>query len=363
MEDSPIRSEAGFYCPAYVGLRCLLLLAVLEGHYWFESAHARVGYLTLAVPCFFALSGFLISHTLFSYESLPARTALKIFYIRRMLRILPAYYLVLLLAQLARGVACLPWHLCYLLNFKIFTMSVSFEGFREFMSYRDFNAIHLWSVCVEEQFYLVYPLFVLGTPRKWRTVLLAVAIAVSIGTRLTLRWLYPQAFCGGLPFLAGEYILWGCLFAWMDFRQRWRWLRSPWTLYVSLLSLTLFAYQDTSFDRFAQWKPPTHQTLYCLLIATFVAALRHNNQSYLNRAMSCKPMAWIGTMSYGAYLVHSFLNPVADQLVAAYPALAPFPQCPRALIGPVLTISTAALLWFAYERPIQGLRTRWRSRS
>ena len=69
-------SEAGFFCPAYVGLRAVLLLVVLEGHYWSDATRdIRVHILTFAVPCFFVLSGYLISHTLFQYEDRPWREA------------------------------------------------------------------------------------------------------------------------------------------------------------------------------------------------------------------------------------------------------------------------------------------------
>ncbi|MFN8613448.1 MAG: acyltransferase [Vulcanimicrobiota bacterium] len=352
-------SEAGFFCPAYVGLRCFLLLCVLEGHYWIETyPGSRVGSMSLSVPCFFALSGFLISHTLFSYEALPARQALLTFYWRRILRILPAYVVVLAVAQLLWGVPYLLWNMLYLLNWKIyFVSSQNPAEFLAFLNRRDFNAIHFWSVCVEEQFYLLYPLFVLGTSRARRTTWLVTGIVFSILCRAyLLKTSAPLTFFGGLPMIAGEYILWGCLFAWFDFRDRWRWLRHPLALYGCLGLLGYLAWWDPSYRTWAQWRPPYHQTIYCVLIAGFVASLRHNPATYLARLLAWRPLAWIGTMSYGAYLVHSFLNPTADRVVAACPALAVFPACPRALVGPVLTIGTAAILWFGFEKPVQ----RWR---
>jgi peptidoglycan/LPS O-acetylase OafA/YrhL len=355
------QSEAGFFCPAYVGLRCILLLAVLQGHYWFESfPHSRIGALSLAVPCFFALSGFLISHTLFHYERLPAAKALATFYIRRALRILPAYFLVLTLAQLARGVPYLVWHATYLLNFKIYWLSYRDPAaFSVFLGYRDFNAIHFWSVCVEEQFYLLYPLFVLGTSRRWRTPLLVAAIGLSIAARVWLSQRHGEAFYGGLPWVAGEYILWGCLLAWMDFRGLWLWLRDPLTLYGSLGALLYLGWHDESFWRWGQWKPPLHQTVYCLLIAALIASMRHNNRSLLNRFLELKPLRWVGKMSYGAYLVHTFLNPALDSILQWLPWLILFPRCPRAALGTVLTLGVAALLWYGFEKPIQGWRQRW----
>lgn len=358
----PETSEAGFFCPAYVGLRFFLLMAVLEGHYWYDKfPGTRVGTLSLSVPCFFALSGFLISHTLFCYESLPKTKALATFYVRRALRILPAYYIVLLLANAIWGVPFMAWQLTYLLNLKIYLISnYDPAEFISYLNYRNFNAIHFWSVCVEEQFYILYPLFVLFGPRRWRTQCLLAALALSILSRIyLLQTAAPRCLFGGLPFVAGEYILWGCLFAWMDFRDRWHWLRHPATLYASLLGLIILGWNDKSFLIWAQWRPPLHQTAYCLLIATFIASLRHNGSTRLAKFMAWKPFRRLGTMSYGAYLIHSFLNPTVDRLAAQYPALAIFPACPRAVLGAVLTLAAAAILWYGFEKPIQGLRKGW----
>lgn len=357
-----MKSEAGFYCPSYVGLRFFLLLAVLEGHYWFEKfPGTRVGALSLSVPCFFALSGFLISHTLFCYESLPRGRALATFYVRRALRILPAYYLVLGLAQWWQGVPYLGWHATYLLNWKIYLVSCyDPAAFVQYLNYRDFNAIHFWSVCVEEQFYLLYPLFVLFCGAVWRTRALLAGIAFCVGDRwFLLKTAPPLCFFGGLPFVAGEYILWGCLFAWMDFRGLWRWLESRAALYLSLLGLVVLAWNDTAFARWGQWRPPLHQSVYCVLIATLLASLRYNGGSWLGRFLAWKPFRRMGTWSYGAYLVHSFLNPTLDQLLEAFPALVVFPACPRAVLGPVLTLLVAAALWIFYEKPIQSWRGRF----
>ncbi|MBS2038576.1 acyltransferase [bacterium] len=357
-------SEAGFFCPAYVGLRCFLLFAVLEGHYWIETyPGSRVGSMSLSVPCFFALSGFLISHTLFSYESMPARQALTTFYWRRILRILPAYLVVLAVTRMLWGVPYLFWNMAYLLNWKIYLLSSREPAeFLAFLNLRNTNAIHFWSVCVEEQFYLLYPLFVFGSSRARRTGWLLAGIVFSILCRCyLLKTSGPLTFFGGLPMVAGEYILWGCLFAWFDFRDRWRWLRHPVTLYGCLLAVFCLGWWDPSYRTWAQWRPPLHQTVYCILIAGFVASLRHNPRTLLARFLAWKPFAWIGTMSYGAYLVHSFLNPTVDRLVADHPWLAVIPTCPRAFLGPVLTIAAAAVLWFGFEKPVQRLRRKFSS--
>lgn len=364
-ESAGTRSEAGFFCPAYVGLRCLLLLVVLEGHYWFEVyPDPRLTPLTFAVPCFFALSGYLISHTLFRYESRPHREALTIFYLRRAFRILPPFYLVLAVAHLVGGTPYLVWQACYLMNIKIYHLS-QYEpyAFMAYLQLENFNAMHFWSVSVEEQFYLLYPLFLFGLGPRFRTLLLSLGIGATILARLWYLQHQPHAFYGGLSWVAGEFILWACLLAWLEKQGRLRWLGNRLALYASLLAFILLSYHDRSYGVWAQWKPPAHQTVYAVLLAVLVLSLRHCPDSALSRALSWRVLAPIGAMSYGAYLVHIFLNPVADRLAQLAPWLVLFPQCPRATVGPLVTLAVASVMWYGFEQPINKLRRRWSSDS
>ena len=359
------KSEAGFFCPAYVGLRCFLLVVVLEGHYWFEAVKdPRLTPLTFAVPCFFALSGYLISHTLFRYEDRPKREALRVFYIRRAFRILPPFFLVLLVACLVGGTPYVGWQATYLMNLKIYHLS-QYEPFA-FLQYQDFgsfNAMHFWSVSVEEQFYVLYPLFVFGLGRRFRTSLLVAGLIISILSRLWYIQHQPHAFYGGLTWVAGEFILWACLLAWLEYSGHLNWLGNRTALYGSMLCFGLLAYFDRSYGLWAQWKPQAHQTVYAIILAVLVLSLRHCPQTLVGRALSWKPLAVVGSMSYGAYLVHIFLNPVADRLGQAVPQLVLFSQCPRATTGPIVTLLVAAIMWYGYEQPINRLRQRWSSGS
>ena len=351
-------SEAGFFCSAYVGLRCFLLVMVLEGHYWFDATgDTRLHVLTFSVPCFFVLSGYLISHTLFRYEGLPWRVWLKKFYIRRALRILPPFYFVLLVAHLVKPVPYLAWHSTYLFNFKIFYISAFQPAyFAEYMSYGDFKAVHFWSVNVEEQFYILYPVFLLLTFKARRTLGFVLAIMVTILIRAYLYENMRYSFYGGLSLVSGEYILWGGLFAWMDFHKRWLKLRSSWALYGSILAFALLSLFDDSYGPYAQWKPSYLQTFYAILLSVFVLSLRYCKQSLVARLLSWKGLRFVGSISYTAYLVHLFLNPLVDELTTRYPILAPFPACPRAVLGLLLTLAVASLIWVGLEQPINRAR-------
>lgn len=153
------------YKPQLDGLRTLAVGGVIGHHLWPESWWGH-GWLTrwgaLGVPLFFVLSGFLITTLLLNARDGSASSAnARIgvwwrFGIRRVLRLFPAYYVVILIG-LVLGVRAIvelwPWHVTYLTNFWI-ARHGQWIG----------PASHFWSLAVEEQFYLVWPVIVLFCP-------------------------------------------------------------------------------------------------------------------------------------------------------------------------------------------------------
>ena len=350
-----------FYVPAYDGLRFVLLLGVLEYHYFLHHLGIeKFWFLTYCLCCFFVLSGFLITHLLLRGEAASGR--LLDFYVRRGLRVFPAYFVVLLVAALCLKVPYLIWQASYLLNIKIFLLSLQ-PGMAEFNTYLagwQTNGVHLWSMGVEEQFYLLYPPLLLLTPRRRRGWMLGLGLVFCIGCRVWLTLSYPESAYGALPFVPGEYLLWGCLLAWLDFSGLATWLRSPAVFRGGLAGLVLLFALDHDVQRYlyAQWHPPLHQTVYAVLLAVLVLGLRHHPRSWVTRALSWGPIVRLGKISYGCYLVHLFLNPLVDGLLVRFPFLAVFPETPRAVLGPVLSLAVAGLMWVTFEERLNRAKDR-----
>ncbi len=350
-----------FYVPAYDGLRFVLLLGVLEYHYFLHHLEIeKFWFLTYCLCCFFVLSGFLITHLLLRAEAASGR--LLDFYVRRGLRVFPAYFFVLLVAAAFLGVPYLGWQLSYLLNLKIFFMSLQ-PGLVEFNIYLadwQTNGVHLWSMGVEEQFYLLYPPLLLWTPARRRGLMLGLGLVFCIAVRVWLTLRLPESAYGALPFVPGEYLLWGCLLAWLDFSGWAGWLSGPAVFRLGLSGLVLLFGLDGDVQRYlyAQWHPPLHQTVYALLLAIVVLGLRHNPRAWVTRALSWGPIVRMGKISYGCYLVHLFLNPLVDALLRRFPFLAVFPETPRAVLGPVLSLAVAGLMWVTFEARLNRAKDR-----
>jgi peptidoglycan/LPS O-acetylase OafA/YrhL len=138
--------------PQLDGLRFFFFFGVFLYHtnlerFWFGS---------FGVAGFFTLSGFLITNQLLTSDLAQPFQTLKNFYIRRCLRILPAYYLVLTLAALLFTLPYLSWHYLYLFNIKLFLLSLrSPLELLAFLEKWSTSGIHFWSLCIEEQFYLL----------------------------------------------------------------------------------------------------------------------------------------------------------------------------------------------------------------
>lgn len=167
-------------------LRAIAIIIVLIYHYRVVvSKEDSFGFLSqlgwTGVDLFFVLSGYLIGNQVLSAFAKKQDFSLKLFYIRRLLRTLPNYYFVLafyFIFPLALGgtVTAPFW------QFLTFTQNYAFHPGETFT--------HSWSLCIEEQFYLIFPLIVLLIASLRKSILLGwIAILTAVITAITLRGL------------------------------------------------------------------------------------------------------------------------------------------------------------------------------
>lgn len=159
--------------PALDGVRAFAATAVLLGHLPRHLTTTMARDVGFAMDLFFVLSGFLITRILLADRA--AGRSKRRFYLRRALRIFPAYYLMVVLCWVAVAAGRQPaletaLATCYLYNF--------YYPFGE----KSFFLAHSWSLCVEEHFYLFWPLVIYGLPwERARRVAIAAACLPLLG--------------------------------------------------------------------------------------------------------------------------------------------------------------------------------------
>jgi peptidoglycan/LPS O-acetylase OafA/YrhL len=187
--------------PSLDGFRAISIMMVLIAHiaYSLKSPH---GYYfgDLGVRCFFVISGFLITHLLLKEEKQTGQISLRLFYARRFVRIVPVYLVFIACLFLLDATTSLHLPLCNFVTSLTYTKD--FGGCGQWIDG------HLWSLSVEEQFYLLWPLVLVGGNSKQRLI---VALSLICACPF-FRVAYYVSGGGGAfsPFTNADTIMFGC---------------------------------------------------------------------------------------------------------------------------------------------------------
>ncbi|MBH1991540.1 MAG: acyltransferase [Sphingomonadaceae bacterium] len=334
----------GGYRPQLDGLRAVAVTLVLLGH--FALDRTVIGH--VGVRIFFVLSGYLITGILL--QARDAREAgqaqpLRHFYIRRILRLWPAYYLLLGVALIAnidniRSVA--PWHLVQASN-------ILFAWRNAFVPP---VTAHWWSLAVEEQFYLVWPLVVFFLPRRW----LVPAIIAAIGMANVGRAFIPMDDIAylTLPFMSFDALAAGALVTVAERRGPMPGWLLPGTLLLGAITLVVLLL-PLPFGLNLHLSEALTAPLFAGLVAL---AASGRSPSWLGRVLCWPPILYIGRISYGVYLYHLFILLAMWKLDETAAFLAHH-RMVMFLIGSAATIIVATASWYMIERPINALKRRY----
>jgi len=336
------------YRPEIDGLRAIAVLLVVFCHLGWIFPGGFVG-----VDVFFVISGFLITRIL-SKELGQNSFSLTGFWVRRIRRIMPAS-VVLVLATLLAGYRWLtPSELVDLGESALAQVAmISNIYFWEDTGYFAAGAdtkplLHTWSLAVEEQFYLFYPLVLMLLWRvnsRLRITLLTVALLLSLGLSCYGVLIHPEATYYLLPTRAWE-LLAGCLLALQGQSFPISLPQARWLSNLGLLGIILPAFTYTSQTPFPGWNaiPPVVGTV-CLIFAT-----GQFPELSIGRLLSWKPLVGLGLISYSFYLWH-------------WPVIVYFNLRFRNLVGVysgvplVLSLGLAILSWWLVETPVR--RSAW----
>lgn len=327
------------YMPRLDGVRALAVVGVLITHFMWQFpgvADAQLG--RIGVRVFFVLSGFLITRILLDYrERMSVGAAAKTFYIRRALRLLPALYFAVIVS-LILGIANMreDWliHVLYLSNFLL-----AVRGEVEPIG-------HLWSLAVEEQFYIAWFAVVVWLPRRWLLPMIMATLLVSPVFR------YVSADWPGRPAAltpaVTDCLAFGALIgvASLENERLFRLFANWWSL--ALTSAALVALIVLFPD------PVPLGTAMGLFGASLVAIAAVPETRGLDW-LSVGPLRELGKISYGIYLYHMFLPPLFRHLGIEFPNY----QYKAAVLIP-MSIAVAAASWVLIERPALSLKRFYR---
>ncbi len=336
------------YRPEVDGLRALAVLPVILFHAGFGFAPGGF----IGVDVFFVISGFLITRILI--EDLDAgRFSILDFYERRARRILPALTLVLL-ASLPLGVLfMLPYELRDLGESMVaVTFFVSNIYFAENVSYfggvaEEMPLLHTWSLAVEEQFYIAFPLllWLMRNRRRWIVPVLAVIALISLGVADAHVNRVPDRVFYLIWFRAWE-LLAGSLAAIYVMRRG-----QPGGVMAETLGLLGLAGIVVPMAAYGDWVPFPSFWAVPPVLGTALVLVAATPQRIAGRLLSWRPFVAVGLISYSAYLWH--------QPLFAYARLAT-EGAPTPILMGTLALLTLGLSWLSWRFVEQPFRNRSR---
>jgi peptidoglycan/LPS O-acetylase OafA/YrhL len=341
------------------GLRGVAIVLVLLFHDGLAWAHG--GY--LGVDLFFVLSGFLIAGKLFAEQDEGGSISLRNFWSGRFRRLLPAllaalfgvavFAAVVAQANAQRGIRDdIFAALLYVANWHVILGHVGYFA----SSAAPSPVRHLWSLSVEEQFYVLFPFVVLGLGWASRTGRRAVApiLAVVLASTLWTAWLAHNGADATRLYEGTDTRIATILLGVLAVLAVRSWARPPAWLPVATVAAVLAGVVIVASAHGSdRWMYPWGQLGFGLASAVMVVAAATLTDTAGGRLLATRPLVFLGTISYGIYLWHwpiyLVLTPVRTGLDGV----------PLFAIRVAVSIAVAWLSYIALEQPIRTRQLRF----
>lgn len=336
--------------PTLDGLRAVSILAVILGHSVdtyggpnFLGPLRHMG--NLGVRMFFVISGFLITTLLLKELQRSGRISLKDFYIRRTLRIWPAFFAFVGIVYAIYLLGYVKMNPGDLLHSVTFTMNYHHDDAWVFS--------HLWSLSVEEQFYLLWPfaLSILGPTRAFPLACAVLLLSPLIRAGMWYWWGVSDVAAMTRQFQAvADSLAIGCLLscaynALVNDPRFGPLIRSPWCV---LLAAAFLVSSFASYFVAPSWFYVFTQSIANVALALLVIHFVATHDSPVGRVLNSRPLVVIGVLSYSLYLWQNlFMNPDSNHWFTRFPA------------NLFLTFTAATISYLLIEKPFQALRGRF----
>jgi len=299
---APLSNKSSLnYRPDIDGLRAVAVLSVLACH--IKLPRMAGGF--VGVDVFFVISGYLISSIVFA-EIAASRFSILSFYERRIRRIFPALFAMLPAFSVFATIYFLPVELVsYCKSLLAATVSSSNFYFWQHSGYFDSPTsnplLHTWSLAVEEQFYILFPIFLVTVrkffPQRLRTAVVSLFIVSFVVSAIVVSFDRNTAFY--MPYTRAWELLMGTMLSLRMFpRLRSAWLRNLAVIFgTAMIVWPVFSYSKTTLF------PGLSAFIPCMGSALIIGA-GESGSSLVGSLLSFRPVVFIGLISYSLYLWH-----------------------------------------------------------
>ncbi|MFL0248367.1 acyltransferase family protein [Candidatus Clostridium stratigraminis] len=309
-------TQSHSYIASLDGLRAFAVLAVVAYHFSFSWAAGGF----LGVDIFFVISGYLITSNILTSQERNHNFNLREFWIKRIRRLLPAVYVMIIIifvwtsllhpeiVNTLKGDAASS--LVYISNWWFIFHKLSY--FDSFGSPSPLK--NLWSLAIEEQFYIVWPIVLLAGKKifKKRSKLTGFVFIITICSAMLMALMYkpgedPSRVYYGTDTRAFELLIGGLLaIIWpinkVSSKKTTIKLRNTINI-ASIITLTVFILSVIFTNEYKTFLYRGGMLLISIDAAILIACISHPS-CYLGRLLSRKPLSWLGKRSYGIYLWH-----------------------------------------------------------
>jgi peptidoglycan/LPS O-acetylase OafA/YrhL len=338
-------------------LRAFAIFGVFVSHYLPKVGAPPWG--QIGVRLFFVISGFLITNILLGCREKADKGGgnrwylIRQFYCRRFLRIFPLYYFVIglaLLINLEPVRSLFWWLLTYTLNLQI-AMNQEWPA----------HFSHFWSLCVEEQFYLLWPMCMLFLPKRWLMPLILTAIFTApllrfIAVYFRENWFAVYVF----PGVSFDALGVGALAA-LGLRQSLPDVVHRFFKQLALpLGIGFVALLEISSRIKATNYPVAYGVFYdlgwSLIFYHIVLAAWNGFDGFLGRLCELRLLTYIGEISYGLYVYHAFVPTLVVWLLHKVDWMPPKAQLARFCLYVGVSLILASISWHLFEKPLNNLK-------
>ncbi len=391
------KPENRAFYPALDGLRAVAFLMVFFHHY------VQLPWGWGGVDLFFVLSGFLITGILF--DSRDDLHRVRNFYVRRTLRIFPLYYAIMLAILITSPVAHWRWNwnwlvwFAYMGNYARYIHPYNFgDPLQRLADFHLAGCIghhcetfylgHFWSLCVEEQFYLVWPWLVFWIRDRRKLIWVC---AATLPVCLVMRLMGEQFLPGWMldndilyratPFRLDALLIGGLVALVLRGEYGKVTLRVARIALPIALSLTLVWLVFTPTGHL--WQRPYSYPGWKLtwglggldVLSALLILVAVQPGSFVFKALNIRPMRWIGRLSYGAYILHDIPHVLYTEVAAKVVNTIEggrhvgdhLMQYQATVLAAVIALaSTFVLAWLSFrflESPFLDMKERWTMRS